>query len=73
MGSLHGFGLGIVSANAQGEPLDTFYPRPLTEVSGGVAAVLEGVTGRLDTAQLTELASGLNAAGADTLAQLAQQ
>ena len=73
MGSLHGFGLGIVSENAQGEPLDTFYPQPLTEVSGGVAALLEGVTGRLDNAQLTELASGLKAAGDDTLAQLAQQ
>ena len=39
----------------------------------GVAAALEGVTGRLDNAQLTELASELKAAGEDTLAQLAQQ
>ena len=48
MSALYGFGLGVVSTNAQGATLDAFYPRPLTHVNGDVAGVLEGVAGKLD-------------------------
>ena len=55
MSSLHGFGLGIVSENAQGAVLDTFYPRPIAQVSDTLSYVLSGVSGRLDAAQLAAL------------------
>ena len=42
MSALYGFGLGVVSTNAQGATLDAFYPRPLTHVNGEIAGVLEG-------------------------------
>ena len=73
MSSLHGFGLGIASENAEGAPLDTFYPRPLAQVTGAVANALQGVTGRLDAAQLKELASALEQAGESELATVARQ
>ena len=40
MSSLHGFGLGIVSENAEGTVLDTFYPQPVAHLSGELASVL---------------------------------
>ena len=52
MSSLHGFGLGIVSENARGTVLDTFYPQPVAQLSDELASVLSGVSGRLDAAQL---------------------
>ena len=73
MSLLHGFGLGIASENAEGAPLDTFYPRPLAQVTGAVANALQGVTGRLDAAQLKELASALEQAGESELATVARQ
>ena len=73
MSSLHGFGLGIASENAEGAPLDAFYPRPLAQVTGAVANALQGVTGRLDAAQLKELASALEQAGESELATVAKQ
>ena len=73
MSSLHGFGLGIASENAEGASLDAFYPRPLAQVTGAVADALQGVTGRLDTAQLKELASALEQAGESELATVARQ
>ena len=73
MSSLHGFGLGIASENAEGASLDAFYPRPLAQVTGAVANALQGVTGRLDTAQLKELASALEQAGESGLAAIARQ
>lgn len=73
MSSLHGFGLGIASENAEGAPLDAFYPRPLAQVTGAVANALQGVTGRLDAAQLRELASALEQAGESELATVARQ
>jgi len=73
MSSLHGFGLGIASENAEGASLDTFYPRPLAQVTGAVANALQGVTGRLDAAQLKELASALEQAGESELATVAKQ
>ena len=71
MSALYGFGLGVVSTNAQGATLDTFYPRPLTDVNGDVAGVLEGVAGKLDVAQLKALANALARAGDTGLADLA--
>ena len=73
MSSLHGFGLGIASENAEGASLDTFYPRPLAQVTGAVADALQGVTGHLDAAQLKELASALEQAGETGLAAIARQ
>ena len=73
MSSLHGFGLGIASTNAEGAILDTFYPRPLASVSGAVADALQGVAGTLDTAQLRELAASLQTAGETALAVIATQ
>ena len=70
MSSLHGFGLGIASDNAEGDSLDAFYPRPLAQVTGVVADILQGVAGRLDAAQLKELASALEQAGETGLASL---
>ena len=61
MSSLHGFGLGIVSENAQGAVLDTFYPRPIAQVSDALSDVLSGVSGRLDAAQLAALSKALEA------------
>ena len=55
MSSLHGFGLGIVSVNAQGETLDTYYPAPIANVNGDEASALREVSGRLDARQLREL------------------
>ena len=73
MSSLHGFGLGIASENAEGASLDTFYPRPLAQVTGAVADTLQDVTGHLDAAQLKELASALEQAGETGLAAIARQ
>lgn len=71
MSALYGFGLGVVSTNAQGATLDAFYPRPLIHVNGDVAGVLEGVAGKLDVAQLKALANALAQAGDTGLADLA--
>ena len=46
---------------------------PLSHVNGDVAGVLEGVTGKLDDAQLKELASALAQSGDTGLADLATQ
>jgi 2,3,4,5-tetrahydropyridine-2-carboxylate N-succinyltransferase len=71
MRSLHGFGLGVASESASGAILDTFYPCPLADLSGAIADALHGVAGKLDRAQLTELASGLQQAGETGLAAIA--
>lgn len=71
MSALYGFGLGVVSTNAQGATLDAFYPRPLTQVNAEIAGVLEGVAGKLDVAQLKALAKALAQAGDTGLADLA--
>ena len=73
MSSLHGFGLGIVSENAQGAVLDTFYPQPFAQVSGELANALAGVSGRLDALQLRELSTTLEAAGNSAGAELSTQ
>ena len=73
MSSLHGFGLGIVSENAQGAVLDTFYPLPVAQVSGELANVLAGVSGRLDAAQLGELSKALESVGDSAGAELSTQ
>ena len=71
MSALYGFGLGVVSTNAQGATLDAFYPHPLTQVNAEIAGVLEGVVGKLDVAQLKALAKALAQAGDTGLADLA--
>ena len=73
MTSLHGFGLGIVSENAQGAVLDTFYPQPVAHVSDALSDVLSGVSGRLDAAELSQLSKALEAAGDSAGAGLARQ
>ena len=73
MSLLHGFGLGIVSENAQGAVLDTFYPQPVAHVSDDLSSVLSGVSGRLDAAQLAALSKALEAAGDSAGAGLATQ
>ena len=73
MSSLHGFGLGIVSENAQGAVLDTFYPQPVAQPSDALSNVLSGVSGRLDAAQLAALSKALEAAGDSAGAGLATQ
>ena len=73
MSSLHGFGLGIVSENAQGAVLDTFYPQPAAQISDDLANALAGVSGRLDAAQLRELSTALEAAGDSAGADLSTQ
>ena len=55
MSSLHGFGLSIVSENAEGAVLDTFYPQPVAQLIDAQSNVLSGVSGRLDAAQLAAL------------------
>ena len=73
MTSLHGFGLGIVSENAHGAVLDTFYPQPVAHVSDALSSVLSGVSGRLDAAELSQLSKALEAAGDSAGAGLAMQ
>ena len=73
MTSLHGFGLGIVSENAQGAVLDTFYPQPIAYTSDALSSVLSGVSGRLDAAELSQLSKALEAAGDSAGAGLARQ
>ena len=71
MGLLHGFGLGIASENAAGDTLDVFYPQPLSNVTGALCDGLTDVAGRLDSAQLRELATMLHKMGENTLGDLA--
>lgn len=71
MSSLHGFGLGIVSVNAQGETLDTYYPAPIANVNGDEASALREVSGRLDARQLRELSKTLSGLGNHALAAVA--
>ena len=71
MGALHGFGLGIASESAAGGTLDVFYPQPLSSVTGELCDRLSDVAGRLDSAQLRELATALHKMGENTLGDLA--
>ena len=71
MGLLHGFGLGIASENAAGDTLDVFYPQPLSNLTGALCDGLTDVAGRLDSAQLRELATMLHKMGENTLGDLA--
>ena len=71
MSALHGFGLGIASESAAGGTLDVFYPQPLSSVTGELCDRLSDVAGRLDSAQLRELATVLHKMGENTLGDLA--
>ena len=73
MSALYGFGLGIATENAKGESLDAFYPYPITGVNGDTAALLQGVSGRLDSTQLLSLAASLEALGETHHAGIARQ
>jgi len=73
MSSLHGFGLGIVSVNAQGETLDTYYPVPIAHVNGDEASALREVSGTLDARQLRELSKTLSGLGNHALAAVAER
>jgi len=73
MASMYAFGLGIRSENAQGACLDTYYPAPIHAVPDAVAGALKGVSGRLDSAQLLELAAALQGLGEERLATIARQ
>ena len=73
MSALHGFGLGIASESAAGGTLDVFYPQPLSSVTGELCDQLSDVAGRLDSAQLRELATVLHKMGENTLGDLAAQ
>ena len=73
MSALYAFGLGIATENAKGEYLDTFYPYPLTNINDDTAALLRGVSGRLDAGQLLALAASLEALGEMHHANIARQ
>ena len=73
MGMVHGFGLGIATHNTAGETLDVFYPNPLSNIGGDLAAVVQGVSGPLDENQLAELSSSFAAVGASEQAAIANQ
>ena len=73
MSMLHGFGLGIATQNTVGETLDVFYPAPLSNIEGDLAAVMKGVSGSLDESQLTELSKSFATVGAHEQASLADQ
>lgn len=73
MGALHGFGLGVASENAAGGTLDVFYPQPLSNITGPLGERLTDVAGRLDSAQLRELATTLHKMGENSLGDLATQ
>ncbi len=70
---MHGFGLGVVSENAEGAILDVFYPTPLGEVTGALSDALSGVCGRLDRSDLKTLANDARSAGDDALAALSDR
>jgi 2,3,4,5-tetrahydropyridine-2,6-dicarboxylate N-succinyltransferase len=73
MSVLHGFGMGIATQNSAGETLDVFYPNPLSNIGDGLAAVVSGLSGPLDSDQLADLSKGFSAVGADEQAKLADQ
>jgi len=73
MTTLYGFGLGIATANSQGNLLDTFSPYPIISVEGDRAALLRDISGRLDTSQLLSLAASLEALGDSHHAEIARQ
>ncbi|WP_435219555.1 DapH/DapD/GlmU-related protein [Luminiphilus sp. nBUS_07] len=73
MSMVHGFGLGIATHNTASETLDVFYPNPLSNIGGDLAAVVQGVSGPLDESQLAELSSNFAAVGASEQAAVADQ
>ncbi len=79
--TLFSVGLGLGSKNSQGEWLDTFYPQPLVQVEAAIASVLSDSLSynggnqavEVNQAQMSELASKLEAAGVTEQAQIAGQ
>ncbi|EED36604.1 2,3,4,5-tetrahydropyridine-2,6-dicarboxylate N-succinyltransferase [Luminiphilus syltensis NOR5-1B] len=73
MSAIHSFGLGIVTSNQKNEALDAFFPRPLSNLSGDLAAAVKGVSGEMDAATLKSLAADLERVGANKQAAVALQ
>ena len=71
MSSVHGFGLGIATKNSLGEVLDVFYPTPVSNISGDLAQLVDGLSGELDSQTLSELAIAFQKMGAENLAATA--
>lgn len=71
MSAIHAFGLGIASHNSAGEILDVYYPAPLSNLSGDLAALVSEYQGELDAAALNALAASFRAHGEDAQADLA--
>lgn len=71
--TLHAFGLGVASENANGDILDVFFPAPRANISGGLADALHGVSGTLDDASLSSVVTDCRAAGDEALAALAER
>ncbi len=71
--TLHGFGLGIASENAQGDILDVFFPDPRVNISGELADILSQVSGTLDTSALDELSNACKKAGDEALVKLTER
>ncbi|EHQ57807.1 2,3,4,5-tetrahydropyridine-2,6-dicarboxylate N-succinyltransferase [gamma proteobacterium HIMB55] len=72
-GTLHGFGLGVASENANGDILDVFFPAPKASLSGPSADALRAVSGTLDDAALSSLAKDCRAANDEPTAALAER
>ncbi|MEE4203679.1 MAG: 2,3,4,5-tetrahydropyridine-2,6-dicarboxylate N-succinyltransferase [Halieaceae bacterium] len=73
MSAVHAFGLGIASQNHLGETLDVFYPQPLANLSGDLAAVVREVNGSLDAPALHELATAFDSVNCAEQAALARK
>ena len=63
--TLHAFGLGVASENANGDILDVFFPAPKANISGGLADALHDVSGTLDDASLSSVVTSSSAVGDD--------
>ena len=72
-GTLHGFGLGVASENANGDILDVFFPAPKASLSGPLADALRAVSGTLDEVALSALARDCRAANDEPTATLAER
>lgn len=73
MTAVHAFGVGIASQNHLGETLDVFYPQPMANLSGDLAAAVRDVSGTLDPPALNQLAVAMEAVGCPEQAALARR
>lgn len=73
MTAIHAFGLGITSHNKAGDTLDVFYPHPIANLSGDMAAVVRELSGTLDVPALHALAEDFDRIDAPAQAALARR